>query len=178
MHTVYTSAQCRTLSPDYLLMFPNEACMWVWSQCNFHDAHAGTGNHRRNQKLSRDPLQDLWDAFQRGEQEQSGKKNQRCRSAVSPRSKNLEGLTSPNQWVMLSGSLGSYVAMIIDTPCGWGYSSCRWAVSPLRARIFFSLWLLLDPEFYTEKSKEFCRKKICLGTNLRGIVTYKASKLT
>lgn len=68
MYTEYTSAQCRMLSPDYLLMFSNEVCMWAWFQGNFYDAYAGTGNRRRNHKLSTDPLQDLWEAFQRGEQ--------------------------------------------------------------------------------------------------------------
>lgn len=58
------SAQRRTLSPDYLLMVSNEVCMWARFQGNIHDAHVGTGNHGCNQKLSRDPLQDLGEAFQ------------------------------------------------------------------------------------------------------------------
>lgn len=194
MHTEYTSAQCRMLSPDYLLMFSNEVCMWAWFQGNFHDAYVGTGNRRRNHKLSTDPLQDLWEAFQRGEQEYSGKKNQRCGSAMSSCSKTLEALTSLDQWWCFQGLWGSYVAMISDSPCGWVCISCMWAVSPLRVRICFSLWPLLDPVWCREK-KRICKEfaflhhisKIAkvydrsfvlwlLGSNLRGIVTYKASK--
>lgn len=193
MHTEYTSAQCRTLSPDYLLMFSNEVCMWAWFQGNIHDAHVGTANHRRNQKLSRDPLRGLWEAFERREREQSGKKNERRGSAVSSRSKTLEELTSLDQWWCFQGLWGH---MWPDTPGGWGCGSCMWAVSPLRARIGFSLWPFLDPEFEANKSKELCFRhrssnskslwtKLCavyttqnchLAPNLRIIVTYKASK--
>lgn len=96
----------RTLSPDYLLVFSNEVCMWAWFQGSIHDAHVGTGNRRRNQKLSRDPPQGRWEAFQRGEREQSRW------SAI----KTLEGLTSLNEWWCFQGLLRRM----------WLWSQIRW----------------------------------------------------
>lgn len=142
------SAQCRTLSPDYLLMFSNEVCMWARFQGNIHDAHVGTGNHRRNQKLSRDPLQDLWEAFQRGEREQSGReKNERRGPAVSSRSKTSEGLTSLDQWWCFQGLWGHM----------WPWSQTRPldedAVSPGSA-FPCGLFFPLELQFEAEKDKE------------------------
>lgn len=101
--------------------------------------------------------------------------------------------------VMLSGSLGmSYVAMISDSPCGWGCISCMWAVSPLRVKICFSMWLFLYPVWCREKQRTCCfciiaarllkfmtkalssgykqLEIVLLGSNLRDTVTYKVSK--
>lgn len=156
------SAQRTTLSPDYLLMVSNEVCMWARFQGNIHDAHVGTGNHGCNQKLSRDPLQDLGEAFQRGERAEWQEKKRATRVCSVITLRDLGRTDISWSMVMLSRSLGSYVAVISDAPGGWGCSFSLWAFF-----LFFFLSFFLKAGVWSrerQRTSFFCKglwAKLC-----------------
>lgn len=100
---------------DWYFCTVQDRCLLITSSCSLMRSACGPGSKATSmtlawgqettaaiKSLSRDPLQDLWEAFQRADREQSGKKkkkkHKRRGSASSSCSKTLEEPTPFELW--------------------------------------------------------------------------------